>query len=144
MVTVSKIFLFIDYEAPVFLFPSSESSVIYASHGTVPTCAVYSSIPMKSLKFYLISGDAVIPIGEDSSLNTGLYLVTVGGSLVSSLTLYLDKCVAKTVWETIEINYDLRVSGKNNTEHVFHSFTMYTVCFFRKAICTLSLFVCFS
>ncbi len=149
MVAVISILFFpylnwIDYEAPVFLIPSSESSEIYVSHGTVPTCAVYSSIPMTSLKFYLITGDAVIPVGEDSSLNTGLYLVTVGGFLFSSLKAYVDQCVAKTVWETIEINYDLQVSGKNNPVHVFHSFTMCTVCFFRKAICTLSLFVCFS
>ncbi len=118
MVAVISILFFpylnwIDYEAPVFLIPSSESSEIYASDGTVPTCTVYSSIPVTSLKFYLISGDAVIPVGEDSSLNTGLYLVTVGGSLISSFKAYVDQCVAITVWETIEINYDLRVSGKN-------------------------------
>ncbi len=139
MVTGSKIFLLTDYEAPVFLIPSSESSVIYDIDGTVPVCAVYSSIPVTSLKLY-----SIFPFGEDSSLNTGLYLVTVGGFLFSSLKAYVDQCVAKTVWETIEINYDLQVSGKNNPVHVFHSFTMCTVCFFRKAICTLSLFVCFS
>ena len=100
----------------MFLIPSTYSSgktEIHASDGHVPVCAVYSSIPVVSMKFHVIINGNSVTIASDYTYASEMGLYSISGHIIRQLVQYVKSCQIETVWDTIETSYDIiYVEGK--------------------------------
>ena len=112
-------FITVEYEPLVFLIPSESnlaSAKLYESNGDVPTCAVYSSVPVIDISYGVINDGNYLPIetvDAPQPRNAGLYFVPFNFDLLAKhFSRYYQSCSAKTIWEEKETNFTLTFTGK--------------------------------
>ena len=99
----------------MFLIPSiSGIAEISSSDGTIPVCAVYSSVPVKSMKFKVVINNNPIDLPAMHVIHEGfgLNFVTLSGDTARQISSYFKLCIVETKWETIETaEYNIVING---------------------------------
>ncbi len=119
----------------MFLIPSISAGIaeIASSHGVIPVCAVYSSIPVTSMKFgVIISGirSRIDLASHTTHEGFGLNFMTLSPTIVEQIFTYTKLCIVKTKWETIETDYNIVVNG--SYKYIVNLFCFYHLLFFLE------------
>lgn len=95
----------VDYQPPEFLYPPSADSItrIHSLGSTVPTCAVYSSLPATEFTHILYLDESSFPFYMEERRPSGLYFKIILKSIPATSQI----CNLTTEWDSISLKYRL-------------------------------------